>query len=74
MDIKLLMNSMHGETTIKPVETDTIVKDNRNDFEKYVSYNHNCTDSVIEVSERSCIKNVEKTYIIFIMYIVVLRF
>ena len=32
--IKLLMNSMYGKTIIKPVETDTIVKDNRDDFEK----------------------------------------
>ena len=32
--IKLLMNSMYGKTVIKPVETDTIVKDNRDDFEK----------------------------------------
>ena len=39
MVIKLLMNSMYGKTIIKPVETDTIVKDNRDDFEKYISYN-----------------------------------
>ena len=32
--IKLLMNSMYGKTIIKPVETDTIIKDNREDFEK----------------------------------------
>ena len=37
--IKLLMNSMYDKTIIKPVETDTIVKDNRDDFEKYISYN-----------------------------------
>ena len=37
MVIKLLMNSMYGKTIIKPVETDTIVKDNRDDFEKYIS-------------------------------------
>ena len=30
--IKLLMNSMYGKTIIKPVETYTIVKDNRDDF------------------------------------------
>ena len=34
MAIKLLMDSMHGKTIIKPVETDTIVKDKRDDFEK----------------------------------------
>ena len=27
--IKLLMTSMYGKTIIKPVETDTIVKDNK---------------------------------------------
>ena len=32
--IKLLMNSMHGKTAIQPVETNTIVKDNRDDFGK----------------------------------------
>ena len=32
--IKLLMNSMYGKTIIKPVETDTIEKDSRDDFEK----------------------------------------
>ena len=37
--IKLLMNSMYGKTIIKPVETDTIVKGNRDDFGKYISYN-----------------------------------
>ena len=53
MLIKLLMNSMYGKTIIKPVETDTIVKDNRDDFEKYISYNHNYIDSVIEVNGKS---------------------
>ena len=32
--MKLLMNSMYGKTIIKPVETYTGVKDNRDDFEK----------------------------------------
>ena len=47
MVIKLLMDFMYGKTIIKPVETDTIVKDNRDDFEKYISYNYNYIDSVI---------------------------
>ena len=51
--IKLLMNSMHGKTIIKPVETYTIVKDNINYFEKYVSYNYNYIESVIEVNGKS---------------------
>ena len=37
--IKLLMNSMYGKTVTKPVETYTVVKDNRDGFEKYISYN-----------------------------------
>ena len=28
---------MYGKTIIKPVEIDTTVKDNRDDFEKYIS-------------------------------------
>ena len=47
MVIKLLMNSMYGKTIIKPVETYTIVKDTRYDFEKCISYNYNYIDSVI---------------------------
>ena len=53
------MNSMYGKTIIKPVETDTTVKDNRDDFEKYISYNYNYTGSVIEVNSKFCIKNVK---------------
>ena len=34
MVIKLLMNSRYGKTIVNPVETHTIVKDNRDDFEK----------------------------------------
>ena len=50
MVIKLLMNSMYGKTIIKPVETDTIIKDNKDDFGTYVSYNYTYIDSVIEVN------------------------
>ena len=50
MVIKLLMSSMYGKTIVKPVGTDTIVKDNRDDFGKYISYNYNYIDSVIGVS------------------------
>ena len=50
MVIKLLMSSMYGKTISKPVETDTVVKDNRDDFEKYISYNYNYIDSVTEVT------------------------
>ena len=56
--IKLLMNSMYGKTIIKPVETDTIVKDNRDGFEKYMSYSYNYVDSVIEVNGKLYTKKV----------------
>ena len=58
MVIKLLMNSMSGKTIVKPVETDTIVKDNRDVFEKCISYNYNYIDSVIEVNDNSYTKKV----------------
>ena len=57
--ISLLVNSMYGKTIIKPVETDTIVKDNRGDFGKYISYNYNYIGSVIEVSGKFYIKKVK---------------
>ena len=57
--IKLFINSMYGKTIIKPVETDTIIKDNREDFEKYISYNYNYIDSVLEVNGRYYIKKVK---------------
>ena len=50
--IKRLMNSMHGTTIIKQIETDTILQDSRNDFETYISLNYNCNDSVLEVNGR----------------------
>ena len=34
------MNSMYGKTIIKPIETDTIVKDNEEYVEKCISYNY----------------------------------
>ena len=56
MAIKLFMQSMYGKTIIKPMGTDTIVKDNRADFEKHISYNYNYIDSVIEVNGKFYIK------------------
>ena len=61
MGIKLLMNSMYGKTIIKPVETDTIVKDNRNDFGKCISYIYSRIDSVIEVNGKLYIKRAKPT-------------
>ena len=52
MIIKLLMSSMYGKTIIKPVETYTIVRDNRDDFGKCFSYTYDYIDSVIDVTDR----------------------
>ena len=54
-----MVNPVYGKTINKPVETDTIVKDNRDDFEKYISYNYSYIGSVIEVSGQFCIKKVK---------------
>ena len=59
MIIKLLMNSMYGKIIIKPVETYTIVKDNKNEFETYISLNYNYIDSVIEVNSKFYITKVK---------------
>ena len=53
------MNSMYGKTIIKPVETDTIVKDNTEDSGNYISYNYNYIDPVIEVNGTYYIKQVK---------------
>ena len=50
MVINLLMSSMYGKNVIKPFETDTIVKNGKDDFGTYVSYNCSFIDSVIEVN------------------------
>ena len=36
-----------------------LLKDNRDDFEKYISYNYNYIDSVIEVNGKFYIKKVK---------------
>ena len=50
--IKLLMNSMHGKTSIIPVETDTIIKYSRGYFEKCTSLTYKYLDIVLEVNGR----------------------
>ena len=42
-----------ARTIIKPVEPDTTVKDNRDDFEKYTSYSYSYIHSVITVIGKS---------------------
>ena len=63
MIIKLLMNSMYDKTIIKPVETYTVVKDNIDDFEKYISYSYNYIDSVIEVNVKHYIQTSQINFI-----------
>ena len=50
---------MYGKTIIRPIETYTIMKCSRNDFEKYISLNYNRIDSVLEVHGRYYIKKVK---------------
>ena len=57
--IKLLMNSMYGQTIIKPVDTDTIINYSRADFETQISLNYDYIDSVLEVNVRYYIKQVK---------------
>ena len=56
MVIKLLMNSMYGKTIIKPIETDTVVKNSQEEFGKYISLKHSYIDSVLEVNGRYQVK------------------
>ena len=53
------MNSMYGKIIIKPVETDTIVTNNKEYFGKHISYNYNYIDSVIEVNGKFYMKKVK---------------
>ena len=59
MVIKLFMNSMYGKTIIKPVETDTVVKDSQEEFENYISLNYNYIDYILEVNGIYYIKQVK---------------
>ena len=53
MIIELLMSSMYGKTSIKPVETYTIINYNKDYVEKHTSHTYNCVDSNLEVKGRS---------------------
>ena len=68
------MNSMHGKTIIKPVETDTIVKDNTKGCWTYAHCNYYYNDSVIEVNGTYYIKQVKPILSHIIMSIAVLIF
>ena len=53
------MNSMYGKTIIKPLETYTVVKFNKDVFEKCIYYNYNYIDSVIQFNGTYYIKTVK---------------
>jgi hypothetical protein len=53
MIIELLTSSMYGKTSIKPVETYTIINYNKDYVEKHTSPTYNCIDSNLEVKGRS---------------------
>ena len=54
--IKLLMNSMYGKTILKPIKTQTIIKDGVEAYGKYVGYNYNHIESITQVGDRYFIK------------------
>ena len=68
MVIEVLMNSMYGKHIIKPVETDIIVKDNKDDFEKCISLNYKHTATVLEIKGRYYIERV-KSILSYVNYI-----
>ena len=43
---------MHGKTIIKPIETDTTIKDSRDDLQKYMSLNYKYIVNVLRINER----------------------
>ena len=56
--IKLLMDPMYGGTIHKPVETDTIIKHSRDEFETCIPLICDYIGSVLGVNGRYCSKQV----------------
>ena len=50
---------MYGKIIIKAIETDTLTKDNKDDFGKCFSFNYDYIGSVLEVNGRYYIKEVK---------------
>ena len=50
------MNGMYGETILKPIETQTIIKDGVEAYNKYASYNFNHIESITQVGDGYFIK------------------
>ena len=72
--IKLLMNCMYGNTIIKPIDTYTIISYSQHDFEKYVSFNYNYIDSVLEVNGRYTLRTLNQLCLIIIIYMQELKY
>ena len=58
MVVKELMNSMYGKTILKPIETETIVKQEKY-YHKYVSFKYNYIQSSVQVGDRYYIKKIK---------------
>ena len=69
MVVKELMNSMYGKTILKPIETETIVKQEKY-YHKYVSFNYNYIQSSVKVGDRYYIKKI-KVYLTMLSIIIV---
>ena len=57
MVVKELMNSMYGKTILKPIETETIVKQETY-YHKYVNFNYNYIQSSAKVGDRYYVKKI----------------
>ena len=53
------MNSMYGKTILKPIETETIVKQKKN-YHRYVYFNYNYIQSSVKVGDRDYIQKLKK--------------
>ena len=58
MVLKELMNSMYGKTILKPIETETIVKHEK-DYNKYIGFNYNYIQSSVKVGDRYYMKKIK---------------
>ena len=57
--IKFLTNRMYGKTMLKRTDTQTIIKDGVEAYDKYVSYNYNHIESITQVDGRYFIKKIK---------------
>jgi hypothetical protein len=61
---KLIMNSGYGKTIMKEVETDTVFKHTKKDYDTYIERNYNCIKTSLEINSKNFIiekyKNIAK--------------